>query len=52
MGNELEAAPNYIKVAVELIMLLEQNEVPAEDVLAALEIVKSDYEKKRVKPAE
>ena len=52
LGNELEAAPNYIKVAVDLIMLLEQNEVPAEDVLAALEIVKSDYEKKRVKPAE
>ncbi|MCO7208335.1 MULTISPECIES: YbaM family protein [Pseudoalteromonas] len=46
MSNELESAPNYIKIAVDLIMLLEQNDVPAEDVLAALEIVKSDFEKK------
>ena len=46
MSRELEAAPNHIKLAVDLIMLLEQNNVPAEDVLAALEIVKSDFEKK------
>ena len=46
MSSELESAPNYIKIAVDLIMLLEQNDVPAEDVLAALEIVKSDFEKK------
>jgi len=45
MSSELESAPNYIKIAVDLIMLLEQNDVPAEDVLAALEIVKSDFEK-------
>ncbi|MEI8675796.1 YbaM family protein [Pseudoalteromonas sp. Hal040] len=46
MSNELDSAPNYIKIAVDLIMLLEQNDVPAEDVLAALEIVKSDFEMK------
>ncbi|MAD05381.1 DUF2496 domain-containing protein [Pseudoalteromonas shioyasakiensis] len=46
MSSELEHAPDYIKIAVDLIMLLEQNDVPAEDVLAALEIVKSDFEKK------
>ena len=46
MSSELESAPNYIKIAVDLIMLLEQSNVPAEDVLAALEIVKSDFEKK------
>ncbi len=44
--SELVSAPDYIKIAVDLIMLLEQNDVPAEDVLAALEIVKSDFEKK------
>ena len=47
MSSDLENAPEYIKIAVDLIMLLEQNDVPAEDVLAALEIVKSDFEKKR-----
>lgn len=46
MSSDLENAPDYIKIAVDLIMLLEQNDVPAEDVLAALEIVKSDFEKK------
>ena len=42
MSSDLENAPDYIKIAVDLIMLLEQNDVPAEDVLAALEIVKFD----------
>ena len=46
MSRELEAAPNHIKLAVDLIMLLDQNDVPAEDVLAALEIVNSDFKKK------
>jgi len=46
MNNSLENAPTYVKLAVDLIMLLEQHEIPAEDVLAALEIVKSDFQNK------
>lgn len=37
-----EAAPE-IQLAVDLICLLERNALPAEVVLAALEIVKRDY---------
>ncbi|RZM85264.1 YbaM family protein [Pseudoalteromonas rubra] len=44
--NTLDQAPEHIKLAVDLIMLLEQNEVPAEQVLAALEIVQADFAKK------
>ncbi|TLX45635.1 DUF2496 domain-containing protein [Pseudoalteromonas phenolica] len=46
MSNNLENAPIHVKLAVDLIMLLEQHEIPAEDVLAALEIVKSDFQNK------
>ncbi|MAD89575.1 MAG: hypothetical protein CMK64_07695 [Pseudoalteromonas sp.] len=46
MSNSLENAPTHVKLAVDLIMLLEQHELPAEDVLAALEIVKSDFQNK------
>ena len=46
MANPLENAPAHIKLAVDLIMLLEQHEVSPEDVLKALEIVKNDFEKK------
>ena len=46
MNNSLENAPTHVKLAVDLIMLLEQHELPAEDVLAALEIVKSDFQNK------
>ncbi|BBN80892.1 DUF2496 domain-containing protein [Pseudoalteromonas sp. A25] len=46
MSNSLEKAPQHVKLAVDLILLLEQNNVSAEDVLAALEIVKSDFEQK------
>ena len=42
----LESAPDEIKLAVDLIMLLEQSEIAPETVLAALEIVRRDYEKK------
>ncbi|MDF7680368.1 pleiotropic regulatory protein RsmS [Enterobacteriaceae bacterium ESL0689] len=42
----LENAPDEIKLAVDLIMLLEQSQLPAQTVLEALEIVKRDYEKK------
>ncbi|GLR10136.1 DUF2496 domain-containing protein [Mixta theicola] len=46
----LENASEDIKLAVELIMLLEQNEIAPETVLAALEIVRRDFEKKQQKP--
>lgn len=46
MSSSLENAPTHVKLAVDLIMLLEQHELPAEDVLAALEIVKSDFQNK------
>ncbi|MFY8300417.1 pleiotropic regulatory protein RsmS [Pseudoalteromonas sp. SS15] len=46
MSNSLENAPTHVKLAVDLILLLEQHELPAEDVLAALEIVKSDFQNK------
>ncbi|AXF74940.1 pleiotropic regulatory protein RsmS [Erwinia tracheiphila] len=42
----LETASEEIKLAVDLIMLLEENAIPAHTVLAALAIVKHDYEKK------
>jgi hypothetical protein len=46
MSNTLESAPSHVKLAVDLIMLLEQHDLPADQVLAALEIVKSDYQQK------
>ena len=42
----LENAPDEVKLAVDLIMLLEQHEMPPELVLKALEIVRRDFEKK------
>ncbi|MEN3261099.1 DUF2496 domain-containing protein [Sodalis endosymbiont of Spalangia cameroni] len=42
----LEDESPEIKLAVDLIMLLEKNELAPELVLAALEIVKSDYLRK------
>jgi len=47
LPNSLENAPTHIKLAVDLIMLLEQHEVEPQDVLAALEIVKKDFENKQ-----
>ncbi len=43
----LENAPDEIKLAVDLIQLLEENQLPADTVLAALAIVQRDFEKKR-----
>ena len=40
----LENAPDEVKLAVDLIMLLEENQVSAQTVLGALEIIKRDYE--------
>ena len=47
MTNPLDQAPTHIKLAVDLIMILEQHDVAPEEVLKALEIVKSDFEKKQ-----
>ncbi|HBZ14706.1 MAG TPA: DUF2496 domain-containing protein [Pantoea sp.] len=43
----LDSAPDEIKLAVDLIQLLEENHVPTTTVLAALAIVKRDYEQKK-----
>lgn len=42
----LEQASADVKLAVDLIYLLESNELDPEIVLAALDIVKKDYEAK------
>ncbi|WP_434635976.1 pleiotropic regulatory protein RsmS [Klebsiella sp. I138] len=42
----LDNAPDEVKLAVDLIMLLEENQVSAQTVLGALEIIKRDYENK------
>ncbi|ERH65263.1 MULTISPECIES: pleiotropic regulatory protein RsmS [Pantoea] len=42
----LDTAPDDIKLAVDLIQLLEENQVPTATVLAALAIVQRDYEQK------
>ncbi|MGE0971569.1 pleiotropic regulatory protein RsmS [Klebsiella sp. WOUb02] len=42
----LENAPDEVKLAVDLIMLLEENQVSAQTVLGALEIIRRDYENK------
>lgn len=42
----LEQAPDHVKLAVDLIMLLEQNKIPPQQALDALAIVKSDLEHK------
>jgi len=44
----LENAPDEVKLAVDLIMLLEQNQVAPHTVLAALEIIKRDYQSKQL----
>ncbi len=45
--NGLETAPNEIKLAVDLIQLLEENELPLETTIQALEIVLADFKNKR-----
>ncbi|NVJ54847.1 MAG: pleiotropic regulatory protein RsmS [Vibrionaceae bacterium] len=44
--SELEQAPDEVKLAVDLIYLLESNEVDPLVALKALNIVKSDLERK------
>lgn len=42
----LENAPDDVKLAVDLIMLLEEHDIAPETVLRALEIVTRDFERK------
>lgn len=42
----LEDAPDEVKLAVDLIMLLEEHTIAPETVLKALEIVQRDFERK------
>lgn len=42
--NSLENAPEEVKLAVDLIYLLESNQIDPEVALKALDIVKSDLE--------
>ncbi len=44
--SDLNTAPPHIKLAVDLIMLLEQNDVAAATVLEALPIVAEDFKRK------
>jgi hypothetical protein len=50
----LENAPDDVKLAVDLIMLLESHDLAPEVVLSALEMVKQDYANKlrNAKPAQ
>lgn len=47
MNNTLDQAPEHVKLAVDLIMLLEQHQLDTETVLRALTIVQRDFTKKR-----
>ncbi|WP_372767855.1 pleiotropic regulatory protein RsmS [Pseudoalteromonas sp.] len=42
--GSLQNAPNHVKLAVDLIMLLEQHDIDPKTVLQALEIVSKDFE--------
>ncbi|KJY74397.1 primosomal protein [Vibrio coralliilyticus] len=45
-SSNLDQAPDEIKLAVDLIYLIESNEIDPEVALAAINIVKSDLENK------
>lgn len=46
-ASPLDSAPEEIKLAVDLIFLLESNKIDVDVALAALEIVKQDLQAKR-----
>ena len=48
----LEQAPEYIKLAVDLIELLEENEIETGTAIKALEIVLADFKKQANQLAE
>lgn len=45
-NNSIDSAPTHIKLAVDLIMLLEQHQIDPKTVLQALEIVEQDFKNK------
>ncbi len=47
MTETLEQAPEHIKLAVDLIMLLEQQQLDVDTVLKALAIVQQDFNNKQ-----
>jgi len=47
----LENAPDDVKLAVDLIQLLEEHQLPVETVLSALSMVQRDFENKRDRPS-
>jgi len=47
----LENAPDDVKLAVDLIMLLETHQIPPETALRALEIVRQDFLRKQQEAA-
>ena len=44
--SNFEQAPEHVKLAVDLIMLLEQNDINPQVAIDALDIVKQDYQRK------
>jgi hypothetical protein len=44
--DTLDDAPKHVKLAVDLIMLLEQNDIPPQQALDALTIVSADCQRK------
>lgn len=45
-NSTLDDAPEHVKLAVDLIYLLESNEIPAQTAIKALELVKTDLVEK------
>lgn len=45
-SSGLTTAPDHVKLAVDLIVMLEQNNIDANTALLALELVKADLQKK------
>jgi hypothetical protein len=43
ISEQLAQAPQHVQLAIDLIMLLEQHDLDPADVIAALDIVKSDF---------
>ncbi|CUB04406.1 Protein of unknown function (DUF2496) [Marinomonas fungiae] len=48
----LDSAPDHIKLAVDLIALLEENNIPNDTAIAALKIVLNDYQQKKANSAD
>ena len=48
VSDQLAHAPKHVQLAIDLIMLLEQHELDPADVIAALEIIKTDFIQKQL----